>query len=79
MEYRKIFLGRTFDGMGNLMDDGPEIIPERYDDIEGQPINPMGRIYPDEFIQTGISTIDHLNTLVRGQKITSVLRSWSTS
>ncbi|MDO5457192.1 MAG: V-type ATP synthase subunit B [Atopococcus tabaci] len=62
-------LGRTFDGMGNLMDDGPEIIPERYDDIEGQPINPMGRIYPDEFIQTGISTIDHLNTLVRGQKL----------
>lgn len=62
-------LGRTFDGMGNLMDDGPEIIPERYDDIEGQPINPMGRTYPDEFIQTGISTIDHLNTLVRGQKL----------
>lgn len=62
-------LGRTFDGMGNLMDDGPEIIPERYDDIEGQAINPMGRIYPDEFIQTGVSTIDHLNTLVRGQKL----------
>ncbi len=62
-------VGRVFDGMGNVMDDGPEIIPEKFGDINGQAINPMARDYPDEFIQTGISTIDHLNTLVRGQKL----------
>ena len=62
-------VGRIFDGMGNIMDGGPEIIPEKFEDINGQAINPMARDYPDEFIQTGISTIDHLNTLVRGQKL----------
>ncbi|MGX7108729.1 V-type ATP synthase subunit B [Facklamia miroungae] len=62
-------VGRIFDGMGNVMDGGPQIIPEKFADINGQAINPMARDYPDEFIQTGISTIDHLNTLVRGQKL----------
>ena len=62
-------VGRIFDGMGNIMDEGPQIIPEKFADINGQAINPMARDYPDEFIQTGISTIDHLNTLVRGQKL----------
>lgn len=62
-------LGRIFDGMGRPMDGGPEIIPEKRLDINGLPINPAARDYPDEFIQTGISAIDGLNTLVRGQKL----------
>jgi V/A-type H+-transporting ATPase subunit B len=62
-------VGRTFDGMGRVYDGGPELIPEKSLDINGQAINPIAREYPDEFIQTGISTIDHLNTLVRGQKL----------
>lgn len=62
-------IGRTFDGMGRISDGGPELIPEKSLDINGQAINPVARNYPDEFIQTGISTIDHLNTLVRGQKL----------
>lgn len=62
-------VGRVFDGMGQPMDDGPEIIPEKNLDVNGQAINPIARDYPDEFIQTGISSIDHLNTLVRGQKL----------
>lgn len=62
-------LGRVFDGMGRPMDDGPEIIPEKRLDINGTPINPAARNYPSEFIQTGISAIDGLNTLVRGQKL----------
>ena len=62
-------VGRVFDGMGNPIDGGPEIIPEMSLDINGQAINPGARDYPDEFIQTGISAIDHLNTLVRGQKL----------
>lgn len=62
-------VGRIFDGMGNIIDGGPEIIPEANLDINGQAINPVARDYPDEFIQTGISAIDHLNTLVRGQKL----------
>lgn len=62
-------IGRVFDGLGNINDDGPEIIADENRDINGQAINPMARDYPDEFIQTGISTIDHLNTLVRGQKL----------
>jgi len=62
-------VGRVFDGMGNPIDGGPEIIPEMSLDINGQAINPVARDYPDEFIQTGISAIDHLNTLVRGQKL----------
>ncbi len=62
-------LGRVFDGMGRPKDDGPEIIPEKRMDINGQPMNPAARDYPDEFIQTGVSAIDGLNTLVRGQKL----------
>ena len=62
-------LGRVFSGMGEPMDDGPAIIPEKSLDINGTPINPAARNYPSEFIQTGVSTIDGLNTLVRGQKL----------
>ena len=62
-------LGRVFDGLGRPKDNGPEIIPEKSVDINGIPINPVARDYPNEFIQTGISAIDGLNTLVRGQKL----------
>ena len=62
-------LGRVFDGMGNPIDGGPAIIPEKRLDINGAPINPAAREYPAEFIQTGVSAIDGLNTLVRGQKL----------
>ncbi len=62
-------LGRVFDGMGNPKDGGPAIIPEKRMDINGEPINPVARNYPSEFIQTGVSAIDGLNTLVRGQKL----------
>ncbi len=62
-------LGRVFDGIGNPIDDGPEILPEKRLDINGLPINPYAREFPREFIQTGISAIDGLNTLVRGQKL----------
>ena len=62
-------LGRVFNGLGEPKDDGPVIIPEKKVDINGNPINPYGRNYPNEFIQTGISTIDGLNPLVRGQKL----------
>ncbi len=62
-------LGRVFDGFGRPRDGGPEIIPEKKVDINGSPINPYARDYPSEFIQTGISAIDGLNTLVRGQKL----------
>jgi V/A-type H+-transporting ATPase subunit B len=65
----KDMLGRVFDGTGNPIDDAPQIIPEDRRDINGNPINPYSREYPREFIQTGISTIDGLNTLVRGQKL----------
>ena len=62
-------LGRVFDGMGNPRDGGAAIIPESKLDINGEPINPAARDYPNEFIQTGVSAIDGLNTLVRGQKL----------
>jgi V/A-type H+-transporting ATPase subunit B len=62
-------LGRVFDGSGRPIDDGPAIIPEKYLNVNGNQINPYARDYPNEFIQTGISTIDLLNTLVRGQKL----------
>jgi V/A-type H+/Na+-transporting ATPase subunit B len=65
----KEILGRIFGGTGNPIDDAPPIIPEFRRDINGNPINPYAREYPREFIQTGISTIDGLNTLVRGQKL----------
>ncbi len=62
-------LGRTFNGSGEPIDGGPPLIPELRLDINGQPINPWARDHPSEFIQTGVSTIDGLNTLVRGQKL----------
>ena len=62
-------LGRVFDGMGEPIDGGDRIIPEKYMDINGLPMNPAARDFPSEFIQTGVSAIDGLNTLVRGQKL----------
>jgi len=62
-------LGRIFDGKGEPIDGGPKIIPEDYWDVHGAPINPYAREYPRDFIQTGISAIDGMNTLVRGQKL----------
>ena len=62
-------LGRVFDGIGRPIDGKPEILPEERRDINGLPMNPAARVYPAEFIQTGISAIDGLNTLVRGQKL----------
>lgn len=62
-------LGRVFDGAGNPIDGGPRIIPDKRLDISGNPINPFTRAYPSEFIQTGISSIDCMNPLVRGQKL----------
>ena len=63
------FLGRIFDGAGRPVDKGPEIIPEATRDINGAPINPYARDFPNDFIQTGISSIDGMNTLIRGQKL----------
>ncbi len=65
----RTILGRVFTGLGKPRDGGEEIIPEEFRDINGAPINPYSREYPNEFIQTGISAIDLLNTLVRGQKL----------
>ena len=62
-------LGRVFDGLGRPIDGGPEILPDRRVDVNGLPMNPAARNYPQEFIQTGVSAIDGLNTLVRGQKL----------
>ncbi|NQV12877.1 MAG: V-type ATP synthase subunit B [Parcubacteria group bacterium] len=62
-------LGRVFDGSGQPKDGGPEIVPDKKMDIAGAPINPYARDFPNDFIQTGISTIDGMNTLVRGQKL----------
>ena len=62
-------LGRVFDGLGRPIDGGDEILPEKRMDINGLPMNPAARNYPQEFIQTGVSAIDGLNTLVRGQKL----------
>ncbi len=62
-------LGRVFDGMGRPKDGAGEIIPTKVMDINGTPLNPVARDYPLEFIQTGVSAIDGLNTLVRGQKL----------
>lgn len=61
-------IGRAFNGLGEPIDDGPSIIPEEKRDVNGTAINPVSRDYPSEFIQTGISTIDGLNTLVRGDR-----------
>ena len=62
-------MGRVFDGLGRPADGGPEILPDARMDINGLPMNPAARNYPSEFIQTGVSSIDGLNTLVRGQKL----------
>jgi V/A-type H+-transporting ATPase subunit B len=62
-------LGRVFSGSGKSIDGGPEIIPDKMLNVNGEPINPYARDYPDDFIQTGISSIDGMNTLVRGQKL----------
>lgn len=62
-------LGRVFDGLGRPKDGGPEILPEQEISIHGSPINPTARDFPDDFIQTGVSSIDGLNPLVRGQKL----------
>jgi len=62
-------LGRIFSGTGDPIDGGPEIIPDKDLDINGAPMNPSARMFPAEFIQTGMSTIDGMNTLVRGQKL----------
>ena len=62
-------LGRILNGMGEPIDGGPDIVPEKLEDINGAPINPAVRNEPKEFIQTGISTIDGLNSLARGQKL----------
>jgi len=65
----KDILGRIFNGVGDPLDGGPAIVPEEYLDVNGEPINPAGRQPPAEFIETGISCIDGLNALVRGQKL----------
>src|SRR5258705_9450547 len=62
-------LGRIFDGLGTPIDGGPEPLTDHYADVNGQPINPTARIYPRDYIQTGISTTDGVNTLLRGQKL----------
>lgn len=62
-------LGRVFNGSGKAIDKGPKVFAEDYLDIQGQPINPFSRIYPEEMIQTGISAIDTMNSIARGQKI----------
>src|SRR5574339_64619 len=62
-------LGRVFDGLGNPLDGGPMPLTDKFADVNGQPINPTARVYPRDYIQTGISSIDGLNTLLRGQKL----------
>ena len=62
-------LGRIFNGLGKPIDGFPQIIAEKKVNVNGQPINPYARLYPRDFIQTGISSIDGMNTLIRGQKL----------
>ena len=62
-------LGRSFNGSGKVIDSSPKVLPEAYLDINGQPINPSSRDYPKAMIQTGISAIDVMNSVARGQKI----------
>lgn len=69
LEVSEDMLGRVFNGLGKVADGGPELIPEASMDSNGLPMNPTARNYPNEFIQTGVSAIDGLNTLVRGQKL----------
>ena len=70
-------LGRIFNGSGQPIDGGPPVMPEEYLDIQGSSINPSERTYPEEMIQTGISTIDVMNSIARGQKIRSSRRRGS--
>ena len=67
-------LGRVFDGLGMPLDGGPQPLTDRYADINGQPINPTARVYPRDYIQTGISAIDGMNTLVHGPETAALLR-----
>ena len=69
MNLSEDILARVFNGVGSPIDGGPAIVPKKREDMNGSPINPTARDYPNEFIQTGISTIDGMNTLVRGQKL----------
>ena len=69
MDLTEDLLGRVLDGSGRPIDGGPDIVPDTQDDIVGAAINPYAREYPEEFIQTGVSAIDGMNTLVRGQKL----------
>ncbi|MCL2696312.1 MAG: V-type ATP synthase subunit B [Clostridiales bacterium] len=69
LDVSETMIGRIFDGLGRPMDNDTPIVPEKQLDINGEALNPIVRNYPDEFIQTGISSIDQLNTLVRGQKL----------
>lgn len=62
-------LGRVFNGSGQPIDHGPPVLAEKFLDIQGQPINPFQRVYPQEMIQTGISAIDTMTSIARGQKI----------
>jgi V-type H+-transporting ATPase subunit B len=62
-------LGRVFDGSGRAIDKGPKVLAEDYLDINGSPINPYSRVYPEEMISTGISAIDTMNSIARGQKV----------
>ena len=62
-------LGRAFNGAGQPIDGGPPVIPHEFRDIDGAPLNPVARSHPSEFVETGISAIDALITLVRGQKL----------
>src|SRR5512135_2809781 len=62
-------LGRVFDGLGMPLDGGPQPLTDHYADVNGQPINPTARVYPRNYIKTGISAIDGMNTLLRGQKL----------
>ena len=62
-------LGRTFNGVGEPIDGLGEVYPEKFEDVNGKPLNPVSRVYPRNYIQTGISAIDGLNTLIRGQKL----------
>ena len=62
-------LGRAFNGSGTPIDKGPPVLAEKFLDIEGQPINPYNRVYPEEMLQTGISAIDVMTSIARGQKI----------
>jgi len=72
-------LGRIFNGSGKPIDGGPPVLPEAFLDIQGMPINPQKRTYPEEMIQTGISTIDVMNSIARGQKNPAVFRRWFAS